>query len=400
MLTVLHGFLMRFVALFVSIASLFGFSISTGTGTEDASTEYMNVFVNGYMGWGSYDWYYDILAYWGFLGGDAMFEIDLDGYNVVYASCSGMDSTWDRCCELYAQLTGTVVDYGEAHSAKYNHDRYGEDYTGKGLLEDYDWSEENKINLYGHSFGGATVRLLASLLEYGSEEEVAATGDDTSELFTGGHFGLIYSITTLSSPHNGTSAYEAVMYTEEGDFFYLYNCYLDYTVWVFDIITGLQSNGDGTYMEDTASYDMQIDNAMALNETIYTCEDIYYFSYATCATVEDEDTGYQVPSSIFSIENLFYTRSLAMGKTSYTTAAGYEVDEKWWANDGLVNTYSALAPIGAPQTEYSDDIELTTGIWYIMPVVEGDHTYYMGDLLLTKDAVSILEEVIDFINLI
>ena len=39
-----------------------------------------------------------------------------------------MGSAWDRTCELYAQLTGTRVDYGKAHAEKYGHARYGRTY--------------------------------------------------------------------------------------------------------------------------------------------------------------------------------------------------------------------------------------------------------------------------------
>jgi triacylglycerol lipase len=65
------------------------------------------------------------------------------------------------------------------------------------------WNLEDKINLVGHSFGGATVRLFTSLLAFGCEEEIAATGDETSELFKGGHES-VHSCITLSAPHNGT----------------------------------------------------------------------------------------------------------------------------------------------------------------------------------------------------
>jgi len=33
------------------------------------------------------------------------------------ASVAPNGSAWDRACELYAQLSGTRVDYGKAHTA-------------------------------------------------------------------------------------------------------------------------------------------------------------------------------------------------------------------------------------------------------------------------------------------
>ena len=44
----------------------------------------------------------------------------------AYAPAVGpLSSAWDRACELYAQLMGTRVDYGEAHSKMHGHNRYG-----------------------------------------------------------------------------------------------------------------------------------------------------------------------------------------------------------------------------------------------------------------------------------
>lgn len=104
---------------------------------------YSYIFVHGLMGWGSYDFYYPIMPYWGMFGGDLMKYLNNSGFECYAASVAGTDSAWDRACELYAQLTGTVTDYGKAHSEKYGHDRYGKDFTGKALIDE--WDAENKI---------------------------------------------------------------------------------------------------------------------------------------------------------------------------------------------------------------------------------------------------------------
>lgn len=131
------------------------------------NTEYANVFVHGLAGWGSYTWYNDFLPYWGMFGGDLMQYLNARGFECYSATVDPTGSAWDRACELYAQLTGTVTDYGEEHSKRCRHDRYGEDYSSDPLIDE--WSAEDKINLLGHSFGGATVRLLAELMANGSE---------------------------------------------------------------------------------------------------------------------------------------------------------------------------------------------------------------------------------------
>lgn len=60
---------------------------------------------------------------------------------------------------------GTTVDYGCGSRAEYGHARYGVTYD-KPLFEG--WSADKKINLVGHSFGGATIRLFLDILADGS----------------------------------------------------------------------------------------------------------------------------------------------------------------------------------------------------------------------------------------
>ena len=83
----------------------------------------------------------------------------------------------------------------------------------------------------------------------------------------------------------------------------------------------------------------------------------------------------------------------------FTTPGGTVVDEKWLSNDGLVNTYSALAPFDEPQQEYNPD-SVTKGVWNIMPVVSGDHTYFMGDILRAKDITDFYTEAYSMINML
>ena len=158
--------------------------------------KYPYVYVHGLFGWGEDEGIDDTLPYWGSAACSLMDELNKLHYESYAASVGPMSSNWDRVCELYAQITGTRVDYGKALSEKFNHSRYGRTYT-KPMIEG--WGEPDadgnikKINLVGHSFGGATVRTLTALLAYGSEEEQAATSpDDTSPQFTGGKCSMDY----------------------------------------------------------------------------------------------------------------------------------------------------------------------------------------------------------------
>lgn len=355
----------------------------------DFNTEYANVFVHGLSGWGSYDWYYKLMPYWGVLGGDLMQYLNARGFECYSASVGGTESAWDRACELYAQLTGTVTDYGEEHSARCNHDRYGEDYTGRALIDE--WNDEEKINLFGHSFGGATVRIFAEIMANGSAAEREASGDDVSDFFKGGKADWIYSVTTLAAPHNGTTAVDV----RDEILADLMNSTIAEIGTVAVIGIASLPVLDGRDTDDSAVYDMAIDNAMALNENISTLENVYYFSYA-CSATEPDENGYYVPID-GAIEGIYSAAAARMGCYTGTTEAGYVIDEKWFENDGLVNTYSALAPIGAPSVQYNSE-KVTTGVWNVMPVYKADHMSLQGGMTVNNNVRIFYIDLLSMIN--
>ena len=169
------------------------------------------VFVHGMMGWGEDKKLTRVLPYWGMVTGNYLKRMQKMGYEAYAPSVSPLGSAWDRACELYAQLTGTRVDYGAAHSKKYGHDRYGMTFT-KPFVPD--WTPERSIHLLGHSFGGPTLRMFAELMTNGSEEERAATPEaELSPLFKGGQGNLIKSLTTISGPFDGITFPHAMPFT-------------------------------------------------------------------------------------------------------------------------------------------------------------------------------------------
>lgn len=379
-------------------------------GWEDLTeNEYPFVFVHGMGGWGAYEENAP-MPYWGGMGFDGL-KLSTSDTNIVdilnsygvetyEASVGPFSSAWDRACELYAQLTGTVVDYGEAHSKEHNHDRYGYSYEGKALMGE-NWDLTTPINIMGHSFGGPTVRLFASLMYYGDEAEVAATGEETSPLFTGGH-DVIHSCTTFSSPNDGTPIADFLvdlklialiafagnlLGTIFGDNVMMWSLRFGHfgitppegqdraSFSIRNIVNFYNAN-------DNCGYDMTIDGAKKLNEKINVAPNTYYYSYTAIATEENALGMQQLQTaSLFSFSSLVL--SLYEGKT----INGVEMTKEWAISDGIVPYASAKCPMKDIETakSYSEAVangeEILPGRWYMMdPLMDFQHASYMGTI--------------------
>ncbi|MBP5305222.1 MAG: hypothetical protein J6Z02_05170 [Lachnospiraceae bacterium] len=340
---------------------------------KSAKTDLKYIYVHGLSGWGSYDTQNDFIPYWGLTGGSVIRHMNSLGYESYAASVDPTGSAWDRACELYAQLTGTRVDYGAAHSAAAGHERFGRDFSKEPLVKDFDSS---RFVLIGHSFGGATIRLFSEILKNGSEAERAANAPDTSDFFKGGNGDGLVALVTLAAPTNGTTAYD--MYEDESFDTAAIEIPSEYEKNSNAVSRGTKPTLDGRASWDYASFDMHIDNALALNDTITTFDDVYYFAYPYDSTSPDAN-GKPAPDPSIT-ENIFMKGAIIMSKYSGVTKGGFVIDDSWKNNDGLVNTASAGAPIGAPSASYSESASLNTGVWYVMPVQRGDHMSPQGGL--------------------
>ena len=389
--------------------------------TQSGATRYPTVYVHGLMGWGEHDQIYSAVPYWG-LSTDLMPYMTSKGYESYAASVGPLSSAWDRACELYAQLTGTTVDYGAAHAAEYGHARYGATYD-KPLFEG--WSADKKINLVGHSFGGATIRLFLDILADGSAEEQAAAkaaGTEVSPFFEGGKADWVYSLTTLAAPHNGTTFLECcdnmAQFAAEAstamakllgisDFKGVYDFQLDqFGIRKDDNETFAQAlervlKSDFLSHNDNAFLDLTIDKSLEINKGIAIQPNVYYFSYAGDQTSADPRTGNHYPTVSAIPSNgmcaLMLSFSYNMGKYyDKYTAGGIYIDRSWLPNDGLVNTVSALYPTttdknttecrkqdgsqGWVNYDGYSDIAFRPGIWYVMPVTRADHMQFVGGI--------------------
>ena len=350
------------------------------------------VFCHGLNGWGEFDEQNERRSYWSCASGDTPARWRARGLDARAASVAPQGSAWDRACELYAQIVGDRTDYGVAHAAEYGHPRFGRNFAGQALVPG--WDEDSRLVLIGHSFGGATIRLLGELLAHGSEEERAATrASDLSPLFRGGMGERIRAIVTLAAPTNGTTAYDMV----DDPAFDSRHAGVSPWHWLLDRIvkSNTASRMDGRDPRDWASFDMRLDNAQALNERIATLPHVYYLSVACDATKPGEG-GARTPD-LSVIDPLFVRTSALMGRYRGTTAAGFVVDDSWRANDGLVNTASARAPLGAPQQPLGDG-GLVPGVWNVMPDLRADHGYFQGGFMNHQDPTPFFDLLLELLE--
>lgn len=404
----------RFLCLLLTLVLALSLCVIPAAAADDQTrSDDPVVFVHGLFGWGQRDKIFRIMPYWGMTTGSLPDYLATKGYETYAASVGPLSSAWDRACELYAQLTGTTVDYGAAHAAEYGHARYGVTYD-KPLFEG--WSADKKINLVGHSFGGATIRLFLDILADGSAEEQAAAkaaGTEVSPFFQGGKADWVYSLTTLAAPHNGTTFLECcgdmTQFAAEAsttmakllgisDFKGVYDFQLEqFGFYRKDGETVLEAldrvlHSDFLSHNDNVFRDLTIDRALELNDDIEIQPNVYYFSYAGDKTRQSTLTGER--TSAVDMTPLFVPFANQMcGYYDQTTAGGFRIDKSWAPNDGLVNTVSALYPTnsagrcltksgktGYVQQDGYSNVGYQPGVWNVMPVRHYDHGNFIAGM--------------------
>lgn len=373
---------------------------SSAQAATERQNDYPIVLVHGLAG-------FDDLAgipYWGTTANISK-DLKAKGYDNYVAAVGPFSSNWDRACELYAQIVGGTVDYGQAHSEKHGHERYGRTYPGfypEWGQSDPATGQINKVHLIGHSMGGQTIRTLADLLMEGSAEERAVTPEEElSPLFTGGKPWLS-GLLTVATPHDGsTAAYCFVGHNRDESLFQtmmlmiaaiggsscldIYDFHLDQWGLVKQpgesgkaFAKRVEASQVWTAGSDLASWDLQPEGARELNEWVNAQPEFYYFSQAASCTYKSLLTGRQLPR--IEMNPLFYAFSAHIG--SYTQNKPVVIDKSWWENDGLVSVVTADGPHVGSNDEIIDyNGTPQKGKWnYLGKIEKVDHMSITGTL--------------------
>jgi hypothetical protein len=377
------------------------------------NNDYPIVLVHGFAGWGRNELLG--LKYWGTFQGDLQEQLKAEGHQVLTAAVGPFSSNWDRACELYAQIKGGTVDYGSKHSSTHGHQRFGR--TFKGLYPEWGTTDPNgkirKVHLIGHSMGGQTIRMLAQLLAEGSrgapiEEDPNADASVTHELFKGGKNDWIHSITTISTPNQGTLLADgfsligetikdltfsllSILGFAEDDATILYDAKLDQ--W------GLASKQDKesipAYLDrifkspifrpgfkDISLHSLSTEGAKEEIQWVKTQSNIFYYSFATEDTFEARNyklEEIQLPNFLTMLLPL-YPFSIFVG-SRFGPERGFDI--KWQQNDGVVPTASMYSDGVAPSISFKG--ESFRGTWHRMGDLNRvDHLAVVGLTLHTQ----------------
>lgn len=335
-----------------------------------AANAYPVIFVHGFAGFGRTE----MLGYkyWGGLTDlEAQLRSRYLDQPVKTAVVGPFSSNWDRAVELYYQIKGGCVDYGQLHANTHGHLRKPEDYwhNGRtchpGLYPQ--WDADHPVHIVSHSMGGQTARMLVQLL--------AGNGAPTNPgLFPHGgtSAGWVKSVTTISTPNDGTTlAYRVVDWvpvvqqmvtgiaglTAGTAGSTVYDFKLDqwrvgsrrstesFTDYVNRVMASpLWSSG----LQDLSPFDLSPAGAMVENDWVKDHPGVYYFSVSTDSSHRGLFGWSYYPNPDTNPLVFLFVGPGWMGNFVPDGRPFAPVDHTlWWANDGVVNTVSHKAPTWA-----------------------------------------------------
>ena len=367
---------------------------------------YPIVLIHGFFGWGN-----DEMGSYRYWGGnkDIQKMYEKNGFKVFNVSVGPISSNWDRAVEVYYQLKGGQTDYGFEHSKRYDLIQKPSDKEYKGLYPQ--WDKDHPVHLIGHSMGGQTARMLQYLLETEIFENDSLNIKEKSEILGEARKGWIASITSLATPHDGSTLADIVTKTFP---FVQYFIGLAGVVgtdfYDFDLsqlnINRKPNEAWSNYVQrmrehkawetkNISSWDLSLDGAAELNGFLNASSDTYYFSYTFSATSMDKSTGYHTPNK--DVFLLIRSRAKLLGSKIIFKKDGNETDSTWWENDGIVNTRSMMGPTTGqngpdPIVSYVETDPLMQGQWYTFEPIKLDHYQSVGHMI-SKEKREILDSI-------
>ncbi len=358
--------------------------------------DYPIVLIHGFLGWGPDEM--GGYKYWG--GKDDIADLlRQEGHTVFEVSVGPVSSNWDRAVEAYTQLKGGQVDYGKAHSEKFGLIQKPEGKTFVGLYPE--WDENHPVHIIGHSMGGQTARVLQYLLASKIYEDQESTIFEKSPLLGQVNLKWIHSITTIATPHNGTTMAELVTNTFP---FVQYFVGLAGVVgtrfYDFDLeqwnLTRKANESWSSYVsrmrthpawetKNISSWDASLDGAKAMNNYAVASADIFYFSILTSITEKNADNHFHSP--VRSAPLLIRARAKILGTKVGYWQDGTNTDSTWYENDGLVNTCSMAGPTTGTNgpdtiTPLVEKDVLISGQWYTIGPLKMNHWNIIGHKLM------------------
>ena len=364
------------------------------------------VLIHGFFGWGNEE--LGDYKYWGGKK-DIQKMLENHGYKVINVSVGPISSNWDRAVEVYYQLKGGQVDYGLNHSKKYGLIQKPPDKIYKGLYKE--WSSDNPVHLIGHSMGGQTARMLQYLLDNEIYVNDSLGLKEESDLLGSSNKGWITSITSLATPHDGSTLADIVTKTIP---------FIQYFIGVAGVVGtnfydfdlsqwNIKRNSNETWSKyvqrmrghnawDTrniSSWDLSLDGASELNTFLNASLDVFYFSYTFSATSKNKVTGYHTPNK--DVFLLIRSRAKLLGSRIVFTNSGDETDSTWWENDGIVNSRSMRGPTtgrNGPDriVKYQTSEPLIRGQWYAFKPIKLDHYQSVGHMI-SREKRSLLDSI-------
>jgi len=358
--------------------------------------DYPIVLIHGFLGWGPDEM--GGYKYWG--GKDDIADLlRQEGHTVFEVSVGPVSSNWDRAVEAYTQLKGGQVDYGKAHSEKFGLIQKPEGKTFVGLYPE--WDENHPVHIIGHSMGGQTARVLQYLLASKIYEDQESTIFEKSPLLGQVNLKWIHSITTIATPHNGTTMAELITNTFP---FVQYFVGLAGVVgtrfYDFDLeqwnLTRKANESWSSYVsrmrthpawetKNISSWDASLDGAKVMNNYAVASADIFYFSILTSITEKNADNHFHSP--VRSAPLLIRARAKILGTKVGYWQDGTNTDSTWYENDGLVNTCSMAGPTTGTNgpdtiTPLVEKDVLISGQWYTIGPLKMNHWNIIGHKLM------------------